>query len=85
MLQGRPKIMAADPARTAILGNFRVEFEKQPAECRIYPWYDRLFFKGHTSIECDPRVWSDIQRLIETRVGLPLTRGTTDVAASVRE
>jgi len=85
ILQGRSRILAANPARTVILGNFYFKYEKEPGECRIYPWYDRLFFKGHTSIECDPRVWSDIQSLIETRLGRPFGPGTTDIAAGVRE
>ena len=72
VIHGRSKIMAADPARTAVLGNFRFEYEKEPAECRAYPWYDRLFFKGHTSIECDPRVWSQVETLIVGRLAARL-------------
>jgi len=68
MLHGRSKITAADPSRTRILGNFRFKYEKEPAECRSYPWYDRLLFKGHTAIECDPRVWSQIEDLIKVRL-----------------
>jgi hypothetical protein len=68
ILHGRSKIRAADPSRTMILGNFRFTYEKEPAECRAYPWYDRLLFKGHTAIECDPRVWSQIETLIRTRL-----------------
>jgi hypothetical protein len=67
-LHGRTKISAADPSRTKILGNFRFTYEKEPAECRAYPWYDRLLFKGHTSIECDPHVWSQVEELIRTRL-----------------
>lgn len=54
-----------------------------PAECSVYPWYDRLFFKGHTSIECDPRDWFNIQRLIDACLARPFGPGTTDIAASV--
>jgi hypothetical protein len=68
VLHGRSKIRAADPSRTTILGNFRSTYEKEPAECRAYPWYDRILFKGHTAIECDPRVWSQIETLIRTRL-----------------
>jgi hypothetical protein len=70
-LHGRAHIIAADPSRTAVLGNFQFEYKKQPAECHAYPWYNRLLFKGHTSIECDPRVWSEVDRLIETRLAPP--------------
>lgn len=67
-LRGRPAITAADPLRTKILGNVRLTYEKAPPECRAYPWYDRLLFKGHTAIECDPRVWSEVERLIQLRL-----------------
>jgi hypothetical protein len=68
MLHGRSTITAADPSRTHILGNFRFQYEKEPAACRSYPWYDRLLFKGHTAIECDPRVWSQIEAMIKVRL-----------------
>lgn len=68
ILHGRSRITAADPSRTMILGNFRFTYEKEPAECRAYPWYDRLLFKGHTAIECDPAVWSQIETLIRMRL-----------------
>jgi hypothetical protein len=66
ILHGRTRIKAADPSRTKILGNFRFAYEKEPAECRAYPWYDRMLFKGHTAIECDPHVWSQVEELIRT-------------------
>lgn len=48
-----------------------------------YPWYHGLFFKNHTSIACDPRVWSQIQTLIESRL-VPAARGQqTEVAAKL--
>jgi hypothetical protein len=82
-IHGRSKIIAADPARTAVLGNFRSEYQKLPAECHAYPWYNRLLFKGHTSIECDPRVWSQVETLIEARIAPPLQPEQTKIAAQV--
>jgi hypothetical protein len=83
VIHGRSKIVAADPTRTKVLGNFRFQYEKEPAECHAYPWYDRLFFKGHTSIECDPRVWSQVETLIETRVAPNLHPGQTALSAQL--
>ena len=74
IIQGRRRIVAADPARTAVLGNLHFEYKNEPAQCHAYPWYDRLFFKGHTSIECDPHVWSQVESLIETRLAPPLPK-----------
>jgi hypothetical protein len=68
LIHGRTAITAADPSRTTILGNVEFKYEKKPAACRAYPWYDRILFKSHTAIECDPRVWSQVQSLIETRL-----------------
>ncbi|HWC17577.1 MAG TPA: hypothetical protein VG498_11225 [Terriglobales bacterium] len=68
ILHGRRKITAADPSRTRILGNFMLTYDQEPAECHSYPWYNRFLFKGHTSIECDPQVWSRIDSLIRLRL-----------------
>jgi hypothetical protein len=42
MIHGRAKIVAANPSRTAILGNFNFTYQKEADACRVYPWYDRL-------------------------------------------
>jgi hypothetical protein len=83
ILHGRSKIRAANPSRTVILGNFRFTYESEPAECRAYPWYDRLLFKGHTAIECDPRVWSQIETLIRMRLPAVPQPAQTQVATQV--
>jgi surfactin synthase thioesterase subunit len=71
-LHGEPQIRAADPARTHIIGNFRFDYKANPIDCKQYPWYDRVFMKSHTEIECDPRVWTQVESLIHSR--LPLQR-----------
>jgi hypothetical protein len=65
LLHGRRTITAADPERTEILGDFFFDSKKMPAECSQYPWLTRHLFKGHTAIECDPQVWSQVERLID--------------------
>jgi len=65
LLHGHPGIVAADPARTEILGNFFFDYRHEPAECSQYPWLTRHLFPGHTSIECDPQLWSQIESLID--------------------
>jgi hypothetical protein len=83
IVHGCPRIIAADPVRTAVLGNFQFEYKNEPPQCHAYPWYDRLLFKGHTSIECDPRVWSQVGSLIETHLA-PLRPPTaSEVAARI--
>lgn len=67
-LHGRAKITAADPSRTEILGNFQLSYSQQPAQCNGYPWYDLLFTRPHTEIECDPHIWSQIESLVRSHL-----------------
>ena len=71
LLHGRSKIRAADPTRTSIIGNFRLDYKTSSYNCDKYPWYDRLLVKPHTQIECDPSVWKQAESLI--RADLPPT------------
>jgi len=68
MLQGCKKITAEDESRTKILGNFHLQYSKEPAESRLYPWYGRLLTKGHIEIDSDPAVWAEVRRLIEAHL-----------------
>jgi hypothetical protein len=67
-LHGQPGIRAADATRTHIIGNFRFDYEPSAYNCSAYPWYDRIFSKAHTQIECDPRVWKQVESLIRTEL-----------------
>jgi pimeloyl-ACP methyl ester carboxylesterase len=64
LIHGRSEIRAADPKRTTIIGNFRREYKTEPSACRQFPWYSRLFTKGHIEIECDPDLWSEVKTLL---------------------
>jgi hypothetical protein len=66
LLHGRPKIHAADPARTEIIGNFHMTYKDYPVNCDSYPWYARVFTKPHIEIESDPRVWDRAAALIDS-------------------
>lgn len=70
-LHGQPQIRAADPARTRIIGNFRFDYKTTPIHCEQYPWYDWVFMKAHTEIECDPKVWTQVESLIHSRLPPP--------------
>jgi hypothetical protein len=70
LLHGQSRIRAADPKRTHIIGNFRSHYKTNPISCERYPWYDRLFMKSHIEIECDPRVWSQVESLIHSKLPL---------------
>ena len=66
ILHSRAEIRAADPARTQIIGNFRFDYKGSTLTCEKYPWWDRYFVKSHTQIECDPKVWTQIDSLIRS-------------------
>lgn len=76
LIHGRSKIIPADPSHTTILGNFRWEYKKEPAECREFPWHARFFTKGHIEIECDPMVWSQVEMLLRRHLPSPLVNQT---------
>lgn len=82
MLHGLPEIVPADPARTQILGDFRFDYKKQPEPCSTYPWFARHFLKGHTAIECDPNVWSRIEKLISEYLLPAQSQDQTETSAS---
>jgi hypothetical protein len=65
-LHGKSEIVAADPARTKILGNIRMSYEDRPINCDNYSWYARTFNKPHHEIENDLRVWDKLASLINT-------------------
>jgi len=68
LVHGRTKITAADPKRTKILGNFHLSYNQPLVGCRDYPWYDLFFTRPHTAIECDPKVWSQIESLVRNQL-----------------
>ena len=71
LLHGQSEIVAADPARTKILGNIQMHYEDRPINCNNYSWYSRTFNKPHHEIENDFRVWDKLASLID--VDLPGT------------
>lgn len=67
-LHGKTQIRAADPAHTHIIGNVLLDYKTSPIRCAEYPWYDRVFMRAHIEIECDPRVWAQVEALIYSRL-----------------
>jgi hypothetical protein len=86
LLHGQTEIRAADGKSTRILGNFRFAYGDKTLKCENYPWYDRVFTKYHTEIECDPAVWKQVESLIRSKLPPATTQRTQSgsAAGSVR-
>jgi hypothetical protein len=68
LLHGRPEILAIDPERTNIIGNFHMTYKDHPVNCDQFPWFARTFTKPHIEIENDPRVWAEAASLIDAEL-----------------
>ncbi len=73
LLHGEPEVAATNTSRTKILGNYRYDYIQKPIDCPNYPWYDRVFAKQHTEIECDPAVWSRVEALVRSKIQVVLS------------
>jgi hypothetical protein len=76
LIHGRREIVPADPVRTTILGNFLWEYKGEPAECHGFSWRGRLLSKGHTQIECDRKVWWQVETLLRRNLPNPVVTRT---------
>jgi pimeloyl-ACP methyl ester carboxylesterase len=68
LLHGHSEIVARDPERTNIIGNFHMTYKDHPINCANFPWYSRVFTKPHIEIENDPRVWAEAASLIDAEL-----------------
>ena len=68
LLHGRSEILAMDPERTNIIGNFHMTYKDHPINCDKFPWFARVFTKPHIEIENDPRVWAEAASLIDAEL-----------------
>jgi len=82
IIHGRGRITAADPAKTAILGNYRFDYKKDPVECSGSLPFGRVFIPGHLQSECDPHLWSQIENMVLQRLSSPVAAADTSTASS---
>jgi pimeloyl-ACP methyl ester carboxylesterase len=68
LVHGCRTLRPVDASRTRILGNFGFEYTAQPADCSSYSWFNRHVLKDHNAMDCDPKVWSQVEREIRTQV-----------------
>jgi pimeloyl-ACP methyl ester carboxylesterase len=81
LLHGRSTIVAKDPSRTNILGNFEMSYKDHPVDCEDFPWYARVFTKPHIEIENDPRVWAEAASLIDSELSDGISTAPSIIAS----
>lgn len=81
IIHGRREITAADPVRTEILGNYLMDYKKDPVQCPDYSWFAHAFTPGHMQSECDPHLWKQIENMVRQR----LSPQPTSAAAAAAE
>jgi len=67
-IHGRPLIRAEDDSKTAILGNYRFDYNQAPVKCDGMPWIERTLIPGHMHTECDTHLWGQIETLVRQRL-----------------
>jgi hypothetical protein len=84
IIHGRRQITAANPEKTEILGNYLVDYKKNPVQCQNYAWWDHVFTNGHMQSECDPHLWAQIENMVRQRLlpanAVPDTSSATSAA-----
>ena len=68
LISGEAPIVAEDPLRTTILGNFEFDYRQKEIDISEVPWYKKVFREAHTKMEHDPEVWEKVEDLILTEI-----------------
>jgi len=82
LIHGQKKIAAANPTHTEILGNYRFDYHKQPVQCLDCPWLIGHLERTHLESECDPRLWSQVETLIRSRLSVTTSDGEAKADSS---
>ena len=49
-----------------------------------FSWYARFFTRSHIAIECDPKIWSQVQTLLRASLPNPVTTQTDSGKSTIR-
>lgn len=88
LAHGCRQLEPLDASRTQVVANLRFDYTALPAECASYPWFDRHVLKTHNVMDCDPQIWSLVERNIRRQIedllkdrpaaGTPASTATAD-------
>jgi hypothetical protein len=82
IVHGRKEIRAADPTRTHILGNDRMDYRESPVQCPQPALWDRVFTPDHMQSECDPQIWSRVEKMLRERLAVDAVPPRSNRASS---
>ncbi|MFY9558067.1 MAG: hypothetical protein WAV47_25435 [Blastocatellia bacterium] len=63
-IRGERQILAEDPVKTTITGNFKFDYSQKQIDLSRVSWAKKAFRVAHTRMEYDPDVWSKVEELI---------------------
>lgn len=63
-IRGRSEIVAEDPQKTTILGNFKYDYKHKKVDDSALFWLARILEGAHAKLEFDPEVWANVGQLI---------------------
>ncbi len=63
-VRGEPQISAADPRRTRIIENTRMDYSHRDSRRGPETWLRRRFGRAHAWMEADPALWARVETLI---------------------
>ncbi len=69
LIEGEAPVVAEDPQRTEILGNFLYVYKDKEIDLSHESWWRKIFRIPHLKMENDPEVWAHVERLILDEVG----------------
>ena len=69
-VKGEPLIVAEDPARTRILGNWRYTYEGRDVPMPGEPGIRKWFMRSHLKMEYDPAPWARVKELITSAINM---------------
>ena len=76
IIRGEPEIVAEDPERTEIVGNFEYDYDERSIDVSHVRWYKKIFRVAHSKMEHDPEVWDRVEQLIVSAVPRPHRAGS---------
>lgn len=79
-IRGEPRIRAADPSRTAILGNLPFSYLFREVDMSDYPAIARRIGLSHWKMDNDPAVWA----IVEAAIRAEITRWQAETAGAGR-